>query len=385
MSDKRRFRAGKYIQQPEGYSAFQPQKLLPPPQIELDMELFALSAKATASLGKLSGLASQIPDQDIFVYQYVRKEALLSSQIEGTQCSLEDVLSPESETITEDVEEVSNYVKAMNDGLARLSELPVCTRLIKEMHLTLLQGVRGHSKTPGEFRITQNWIGKTGADLKKAEFVPPPPGTVNELMGDLENYVHTTENTPPLIRAAIVHAQFETIHPFLDGNGRLGRLLITYLLCYWSVLDKPLLYLSYYFKAHRTEYYQKLMDVRLKGDWEGWIKFFLKGVAESAEMAIDSAKEINDLHKRDTARVNSSKQATAYCNKVFSEFCRYPILTNAALMTAHKTNSPKIQRAIDRLVNLGIVREISGKQRNRRYAYDEYMKILTRDTQLKPG
>jgi Fic family protein len=377
-------RAGGYIEQLKGYKAFIPAALPPNPPLIQDEEFVLLLSKANLSLGKLSGLASIISEPDLFVYLYVRKEALLSSQIEGTQCSLEDVLSPEPESPLRDVEEVSNYVKAMNQGLKRLSDLPVCTRLIKEMHAILMTGVRGSTKTPGEFRKSQNWIGRPGANLTTAEFVPPPHEEVDPLMGDLEKFVHQDDKIPPLVKAALIHAQFETIHPFLDGNGRLGRLLITYLLCYWKILDRPLLYLSYYFKAHRTEYYAKLMEVRLRGDWESWIKFFLSAVSESAEMANTAAIEIHYLHQKDRDKLQKSKP-TAYTIQVFNEFCRNPILTSPALLEKHQSTKPKIQRALDHLIKLDIIHEVSGKQRNRRYAYHEYLDILVRDTTSRAG
>ena len=379
-------RSGQYVEQVKGYKAFIPKPLPPNPPLHQDDELLFLLSQANLALGKLSGLASVISDPDLFVYLYVRKEALLSSQIEGTQCSLEDVLNPEpeGEDPIHDIEEVSNYVRAMNQGLKRLSELPVCTRLIKEIHAVLMTGVRGANKTPGEFRVSQNWIGRPGANLNTAEFVPPPHEMINELMSNLENFVHNEDKIPPLIKAALIHAQFETIHPFLDGNGRLGRLLITYLLCYWHVLDRPLLYLSYYFKAYRSEYYTRLMDIRTKGDWETWVKFFLKAVTESAEMANIAAIEIHRLHIRDRQKLQQAKP-TAYTLQVFNEFCHDPILTSSVLLDRHKSTKPKIQRALDHLVKLGLVREISGKRRNRRYAYDEYLAILVRDTSTRPG
>lgn len=379
-------RSGQNIEQSKGYRAFIPKPLPPDPPLRQDEELLFLLSQANLALGKLSGLASVISDPDLFVYLYVRKEALLSSQIEGTQCSLEDVLNPEpeSEDPIHDIEEVSNYVKAMNQGIKRLSELPVCTRLIKEIHAVLMKGVRGANKTPGEFRTSQNWIGRPGATLATAEFVPPPHEMINELMSNLENFVHVEDKIPPLIKAALIHAQFETIHPFLDGNGRLGRLLITYLLCYWRVLDRPLLYLSYYFKAYRSEYYTRLMDIRTRGDWEAWVKFFLKAVTESAEMANAAAIEIHRLHIRDRDRLAQAKP-TAYTIQVFNEFCHDPLLTSTVLMERHGSTKPKIQRALDQLVKLGVVREVSGRQRHRRYAYDEYLAILVRDTSTQIG
>lgn len=381
-------RAGQYVQQLKGYKAFIPASLPPDPALKQDDEFNYLLSNASLALGKLSGLTSVISDPDLFVYLYVRKEALLSSQIEGTQCSLEDVLSPGVEDDGlgkhDDIEEVSNYVKAMNEGLKRLSELPVCTRLIKEIHSTLMSGVRGAHKTPGEFRQSQNWIGRPDANLNTAEFVPPPFEEVDKLMSDLEKFIHADDKIPYLVKAALIHAQFETIHPFLDGNGRLGRLLITYLLCFWKVLDRPLLYLSYYFKAYRSEYYAKLMDVRLKGDWESWIKFFLKAVSESADMANSAALEIHRLHQADKERLQQSKPTT-YTIQVFNEFCHDPILTGAVLIERHSSTKPKVNRAFQYLLDLGIIREISGKQRNRKYAYHNYLQILVRDTNTKVG
>lgn len=380
-------RAGQYVQQLKGYKAFMPASLPPTPALRQDDEFNYLLSKASLALGKLAGLASVISDPDLFVYLYIRKEALLSSQIEGTQCSLEDILSPsadEERDKHDDIEEVSNYVRAMNEGLKRLNELPVCTRLIKEIHSTLMSGVRGANKTPGEFRKSQNWIGRPDASLNTAEFVPPPFEEVDRLMSDLEKFIHADDQIPHLVKAALIHAQFETIHPFLDGNGRLGRLLITYLLCFWKVLDRPLLYLSYYFKAYRSEYYTKLMDVRLKGDWESWVKFFLKAVSESADMANSAALEIHRLHQADKERLQLSKP-TSYTIQVFNEFCHDPILSGTVLMARPGSTKPKINRAFQHLVELGIIREISGKQRNRKYAYHNYLQILVRDTNTKMG
>ena len=382
-------RAGQYQTQLNGYKAFMPTPLPPNPAFQMDEELTYLLGQATLEIGRLSGLSSIIPDPDLFVYLYVRKEALLSSQIEGTQCSLEDILNPESEpfsntTNSHDIEEVSNYIQAMNKGINLLNTLPVSTRLIKEIHTILMKGVRGANKTPGEFRRSQNWIGSPGAKLNTAEFVPPPHEEVDRLMSDLEKFIHMTDRIPPLIKAALVHAQFETIHPFLDGNGRLGRLLITYLLVYWNVLEKPLLYISYYFKAHRTEYYARLMDIRLLGDWEAWLKFFLKATHESAKMGVESATEIHKLIMRDKEKLQSGAVSVT-TRQVFEQLCREPILTNSILVTRLKSSKPTIQRALDHLEKLGMIEEVSGKQHRRRYAYQAYLSILTRDTTTKMG
>jgi Fic family protein len=342
------------------------------PAIAQDEELTYLLGQASLAVGRLSGLSQVIPDPDLFVYLYVRKEALLSSQIEGTQCSLEDILNLDTDPISgtsspHDVEGVSNYVKAMNEGLARLNTLPVSTRLIQAMHATLMTGVRGSNTTPGEFRRSQNWIGRPGATLMNAEFVPPPPEEVDRLMSDLEKFIHEVDS-----------------HPFLDGNGRLGRLLITTLLCMWKVLEKPLLYISYHFKAHRTEYYARLLDVRLRGDWEGWIKFFLRGVEESAEIAAQAATEIHKLHQADRVRIQDSSP-TSSTLLVYNQFCREPILTNSILVNRLGSTKPTIQKSLDALITLGLIHEVSGKKRGRRYAYQQYLDILTRDTVTRMG
>jgi Fic family protein len=381
-------RAGGFITQLNGYKAFLPAPLPPNPPVTQDEELTFLLTNATHAVGKLSGLSAIIPDPNMFVYLYVRKEALLSSQIEGTQCSLEDILNPEAEPISEnsrqDIEEVSNYVKAMNQGLARLTSLPVSTRLIKEIHAILMTGVRGSTKTPGEFRRSQNWIGRSGATLMTAEFIPPPPEEVDHLMSELEKFIHHPDMMPPLFKVALIHAQFETIHPFLDGNGRLGRLLITFLLVHWKVLDKPLLYISYYFKAYRTEYYARLMDVRLRGDWEAWIKFFLRAVHESAEIGVQSATDIHRLMTTDRAQLQQ-EDASPSTLQVYEHFCREPILTNTNLVKDLKLSKPTIQRALEYLKKRRIITETSGKQRHRRYAYQAYLQILTRDTTTRIG
>ncbi len=374
-------RGGKWVMQLEGYKAFRPAPLPPLPPLIIDNELIKLLSDATHHVGQLSMLTALIQNPDLFVYVYVQKEALLSSQIEGTQCSIEDILGEDTEQADkkDDIEEVSNYVTAMNEGIKRLAQLPVSSRLIKEIHEILMTGVRGSNKTPGEFRRTQNWIGRPGATLTTAEFVPPPPPDVDSCMADLEKYIHESDDLPAIIKAGLVHAQFETIHPFLDGNGRLGRLLITFLLCDWKILDRPLLYLSYFFKAHRTEYYARLTNVRMKGDWEGWIKFFLRGVSETAEMAALTAKEIHFLHLKDRDGLRHTR-STAVLSNTFELFCNFPILSLNQISEKLRISIPTAQRAVDKLGTLGIVSEITGKMRNRRYVYTKYLEIIRRDT-----
>lgn len=379
-------RAGEITKQSSGYSAFIPKALPPKPPLSMDPKTVKLLSDADRAIGKLNGLATLISDADLFVYLFVRKEALLSSQIEGTQCSLEDVLTEfKSKNNNADIEEVSNYVLAMNKGLKRLSELPLSNRLIKEIHLQLMKGVRGSNKTHGEFRSSQNWIGRPGANLQTAQFIPPPPENAKTSMTDLEKYIHGEDHIPPLIRAALIHAQFETIHPFLDGNGRLGRLLITFLLCNWKVLEKPLLYLSYFFKANRTEYYSRLMEIRTKGDWESWIKFFLQGVVESAEIANQTALDIHKLHETDIEKLRN-KKAPPSVMKLFKSFSKFPMATVPELMKLTDIpNKMTVNRAVDFLIEQKIVTQISEGKRNRKFAYSKYFALLTRDTTEEIG
>ena len=289
-------RAGRYIQQLSGYKAFIPEGLPPTPGVEFDGELRTLLSTADRDIARLDAIATLLPNPDLFVAMYVRHEAVLSSQIEGTQSTLEDVLAFEAQGTNndtpKDVEEVINYVRAMNHGLRRLGELPLSLRLLKEIHGELMQNVRGGEKTPGEFRTSQNWIGSAGSTLASASFVPPPPHELMNALGLLEKFLHEGKSSVPLlIRCGLAHAQFETIHPFLDGNGRVGRLLITLILCEDQALSRPLLYLSVFLKAHRAEYYDRLTAIREHGHWEQWLKFFLRGVSQTARAATQTALE----------------------------------------------------------------------------------------------
>lgn len=382
-------RAGQLAQQSTGYKAFLPNPLPPQPPLILDPEAISLLSAADRSLGRLNGLTAIISDPGLFVYLYQRKEALLSSQIEGTQCSLEDVLGDPEATDpsqkSEDIAEVSNYIRAMIAGLKLLKEIPISSRLIREIHAILMHGVRGSNKTPGEFRTSQNWIGNPGVTLATAEFIPPPPHDISRAMSDLEKYIHAEDPTPPLIKAALVHAQFETIHPFLDGNGRLGRLLITFLLCNWNTMDSPLLYLSYFFKANRTEYYARLTSIRTKGDWESWVKFFLRGVDETARLACHTAREIHHIHARDSAKLIAQKAPRAVV-EVFRSFCKFPVATVPELSRGLAgSNAMTIGRAVDRLIKAGILKQIGNARRNRKFVYSEYFEVLVRDTVTRIG
>lgn len=377
-------RTGRYIKQPSGYRAFVPAPLPPEPPVTRDDELDRLLSQADRALGRLDGVTSVLPNPELFVAMYVRHEAVLSSQIEGTQSTLEDVLGYEAEhTIDDqpqDVEEVVNYVAAMNYGLSRLDTLPLSLRLLREIHAKLLTDVRGAERRPGEFRQSQNWIGPAGVALNDAEFVPPPPDTMHEVLGNLEEFLHDCAALPDLIHCAIAHAQFETIHPFLDGNGRVGRLLITLLLCERGILHKPLLYLSYYFKAHRAQYYDRLMAVRHDGDWEGWIKFFLRGVFEVSQAATTSSREILTLREQHREQLRDNAMAQQLLDILYE----HPIVSIRTVEGALNTSYVTAQRTVEHLEAQGILREITGRKRNRRYRYQPYVDLFQRQSILAP-
>ena len=368
----------------EKAEAFVPPRLPPAPAVRMD-GLFRRLESANRALGRLDGGTSILPDTPLFLYMYVRKEALLSSQIEGTQSSLSDLLLFESEEAPgvplDDVQEVSNYVAAMNHGLARIREgFPISLRLIREIHDILLSKGRGSTKQPGEFRRSQNWIG--GTRPGNALFVPPPPERVLDLMSDLEAFIHAdTPEIPSLIKAGLVHVQFETIHPFLDGNGRLGRLLITFLLCTQDILKEPTLYLSLYFKTHRRNYYELLQRVRERGDWETWLEFFLDGITETSLQAAEAAREILSLFEADRQQIERLGRPAASALRVHQLLQQKPIvgIPDAALKLG--ISAPTIAKSIQHLEKLGIVREITGKQRGRMFVYSDYLSILSHGTE----
>ncbi len=367
----------------EPYWALVPRPL-PPPDLRLD-SLQGLVEKASQSLGRLDGIATVLPDTQLFIYMYVRKEAVLSSQIEGTQSSLSDLLLYESEEAPgvplNDVQEVSNYVAAMNHGLQRLRDgFPLSIRLIKEIHEVLMTGARGGSKAPGEFRRTQNWVG--GTRPGNAKYVPPPPDRVVGCMSDLEKYLHNTnDKLPLLIRAALMHHQFETIHPFLDGNGRLGRLLITLLLCTQGALSEPILYLSLYLKTHRQEYYSQLQQVRETGDWESWLDFFLVGVHDIALQATEAAREILGMIQTDRARIADIGRGAGSALQVHQYLEKKPLTVIPEMVRVLGLSTPTVTAALQNLERIAIVREITGRQRNRIFVYDAYLKLLERGTE----
>ena len=371
----------------ETVRAYVPRPLPPTPPVDLT-GLSGLVSEAMLALGRLDGVRAIAPDTSLFLYMYVRKEALLSSQIEGTQSSLSDLLLFENDEApgapVDDVEEVSTYVAALNHGLARMRDgFPLSARLMREMHAILLATGRGSTKQPGEFRSSQNWIG--GTRPGNALFVPPPPSEVPGLMSDLERFLHETESgLPPIVKAGLAHVQFETIHPFLDGNGRLGRLLITLYLCAEGILHEPLLYVSLYLKANRSTYYALLQEVRTEGRWEVWLEFFLKGVRDVARQAHDAAREISRLFAEDLEKTRSLGRAAPNARLVLELMQQRPILTIAKAAELSETTFPTASNALANLESLGIIKEISGKQRGRIYAYQAYLDILNEGAEPLP-
>lgn len=375
-------RAGRYVRQPTGYRAFMPAPLPPRPPLAMSGELQALLSQADRALGRLDGSVLTLPNPDLFVFMYVRKEAVLSSQIEGTQSSLHDLLAAEADLFDEqrprDVDEVVNYVRAMNHGLARLEELPVSVRLVREIHAELLRGVRGGRLTPGELRRSQNWIGPAGCTLNTATFVPPPHEEVPQALGDLERFLHADDDLPPVVKIALAHVQFETIHPFLDGNGRVGRLLITFLLTERGVLHKPVLYLSHYFRKHRQTYYDHLQAVRDHGTWEAWLKFFLSGVCEVAQEAAETARNIQLLRERHRSAITERLgRAAGNGHRVLESLFKRPIVTVSDVKALTGTTYVAANALVARLADLGLLVEMTGYARNRRFRYDAYVRLFT--------
>ncbi|MDB5972592.1 MAG: cell filamentation protein Fic [Hydrocarboniphaga sp.] len=369
----------------ESFRAFIPPDLPPDPPLVFDSAMIGLLEEANRLLGRLDGLAAALPDPQLLLYQYVRKEAVMSSQIEGTQSSLSDLLIHEMDEIPgvpeDDVEEVSCYVRALNFGVQRLASLPLSLRLLREIHAQLLASGRGATKMPGEFRRSQNWLG--GSRPGNASFVPPPPENLMDCLGALESFLHDG-STPPLIRAALAHVQFETIHPFLDGNGRLGRLLIALMLVEAKVLQYPLLYLSLHFKSNRSEYYERLSRVRTHGDWEGWLAYFLRGVIHTAGETIDTTRQILALFDRDRARIATVGRLSGTALRLHEHLRARPVTTVALAAASTKVNRTSIVTALAKLTELGIVRELTGNRRNRLFAYDTYLALLSRDTEPLP-
>lgn len=379
-------RAGRYISQTTGYKAFLPEPLPPAPDIDYDGELRTLLSNADRDLARLDAIATLLPNPDLFVAMYVRHEAVLSSQIEGTQSTLEDVLAFEADAAhneaPKDVEEVVNYVRAMNHGLKRLAEsFPLSLRLLREIHAELMHGVRGGDKSPGEFRQSQNWIGGKGSTLATAAFVPPPPHALMDTLGALEKFLHNGKTTVPLlIRCGLAHAQFETIHPFLDGNGRVGRLLITLMLCEEQALSRPLLYLSVFLKAHRAEYYDRLTAIRTQGHWEPWLKFFLRGISQTARAATRTAHDIVALRESHRMAIGSHIGNHARALKLLDHLYQQPLVSSKRVAAAMACSVPTAIKLLGDFEARGWLTEITGQERNRVYRYQPYMDLFHRET-----
>lgn len=364
------------------YESFRPAPLPPNPPIEVSGELLTKLIDANKKIATLEGLSSRIPNMGLFVSMYVRKEALLSSQIEGTQCTLEDILNPLIEENTNrDVSDVVNYIRATEFALERLKTLPLCNRLIKETHAVLLESVRGQEKNPGEFRYSQNWIGGQGSTLKNACYIPPNPEDMLTAMSDLEKYINSDDTLDPLIQAALIHYQFETTHPFLDGNGRVGRLLITLFLMEKDILSTPALYISYYLKMNRIEYYDRMTQVRRTGDYEQWISFFLQAFADSAEDAIHTIDRLTALHDKSTKLFDSlTKRQRTSVLKVFSYLESNPIIDIQKTATTLEMSYNTVSKVVSILIEDGILKQTDKSGKAKIYSYTEYLDILRKDT-----
>ncbi len=361
------------------YKSFRPSPL--PPELNIDDEIVSCLTGATKALATLDALATHIPNMNLFVSMYVRKEALLSSQIEGTQATLEDVLDPLIEkNANQNVADVVNYIKATEFALERMNSLPLCNRLLKETHAVLMQGVRGQEKNPGEFRISQNWIGAQGSSIKNARYIPPNPQDMAEAMSDLEKYMNEEDCLDVLIKAALIHYQFETIHPFLDGNGRIGRLLITLYLLDKQVLHSPALYISYYLKMNRIEYYDRMSEVRAKDNYEQWVKFFLLAIKESAEDAVETIKKLNDLHSTNVSIIEDMGRQAKTARLIFNYLEQNPIIDIGKTASELGISFNTASSYINRLVENRILVQTNNSERRRVFAYEDYLSILRKDT-----
>ena len=378
-------RAGAFVSNLTGemaYQSFRPAPLPPNPPIALSGELVAKLVDANKKLAALDGLSARIPNMDLFVSMYVRKEALLSSQIEGTQCTLDDILNPLMEENTNrNVSDVVNYIKATEFALNRLHSLPLCNRLIKETHAVLMEGVRGQEKSPGEFRYSQNWIGGQGSTIQNARYIPPNPEDMQTAMSDLEKYMNGDDLLDPLIQAALIHYQFETTHPFLDGNGRVGRLLITLFLMEKGILSRPALYISYFLKMNRIEYYDRMTQVRKTGDYEQWVMFFLQALSDSAGDAIQTIDALTALHNQSVARLGAfSKRQQTNLLKLFAYIETNPIIDIQKTATALGLSYNTVSKMVTILMDEGILRQTDKAGKAKIYSYADYLDILRKDT-----
>jgi Fic family protein len=363
------------------YRSFVPTPLPPTPPIDIDIEMVRLLVQASRQITVLEGVATHIPNANLFISMYVRKEALMSSQIEGTQATLEDVFDPRiDKNANRDVADVINYIRATEHAISRLNTLPLCNRLIKETHTILMEGVRGQEKSPGEFRHSQNWIGGQNSTLKTARYIPPTSEDMIEAMSDLEKYLNTDDELDVLIRAGLIHYQFETIHPFLDGNGRVGRLLITLFLMERKTLTTPVLSISYFLKKNRIDYYDRMTEVRNKGNYEQWIKFFLQAIYESALDATETINKLTNLHNANAKQIAVLGRAGANIGKVFSYLEASPIIEIQKTAKVLGLTYNTVSAAVKRLCDEGILEEVSGNKRNRLFSYKDYLNILREGT-----
>ena len=381
-------RTGRYITQPAGYEAFVPAAPPYKPPLQIDDDLLTLLSNADRYIGRLDAASDMLPNPDLFVGMYVTKEAVLSSQIEGvTQASLGEVLEHQAKANVgqlPDIAEVMNYVAAMNYGLERLGELPLSNRLLREIHERLLRGVRGGEMLPGQFRTTQNWIGPPGSTIETASFVPPPPTEMNDAINALEYYMHDTTRAPLLIKAGLIHSQFETIHPFLDGNGRMGRLLVVFYLCQQGILKKPLLYLSAFFNEFKDEYYARLQAVRDSGDVEGWMRFFLTGLWRVAEAAARTAHEILTMRENHRQAIQESLAGAVNGLELLDTLLRFPFITVNEAASKLEVSYPTANNLVTSLVTLRILEEVTGQERNRRFRYTPYLNLMDTAVEIKP-
>jgi len=371
---------GKHIQQPTGYKAFVPEKFPPSDLINWDDDLIMLLSQADIAIGKLDAIDQLVPDVDYSIKSFTKKEATLSSQIEGTQATLIDVFKAEAKIYDEkpsDVDEITNYINAMNYGIERTKKLPLSLRLIREIHKKLLKGVRGQHRNPGEFRKSQNWIG--GPTIQTATFVPPPTTEMNRALGDLEKFMHGKDKLPSLIKAGLIHAQFETIHPFLDGNGRTGRLLITFYLYKEKILGRPLLYISDFFKQYRSDYYSKLNGYRFDDGVNDWLKFFLEGVKTVSEDAVVVAQKIRMIRERHIKEVSSFGRNAKTALFMLDQLYTYPIVDLQLVKSITGLSKARALDLIEKFTNKNILKETTGRQRNRRFAYHEYISLFSKD------
>jgi Fic family protein len=388
MIDAASDRAGEFIPQKGGYSAFVPRFLPPPDELEIDIRLQSRLSSADAALARLDGVTYVLPNPDLFVAMYVKKEALLSSQIEGTQASLQGVLDFEESKLglqenKDDIQEVFNYIKAMKYGLEKVNTSNISLDLINEIHKILIQGTRGERKLPGTIRTEQNWLAAPGETILEAKFVPPPPELVEPLMKNLEDYIQRKDILAPLIKIALIHAQFETIHPYYDGNGRMGRLLITFYLCSISRLARPLLYLSFYLKKNKDNYYNLLNNIRVNGDWESWIDFFLKGVIEVSDNAIETAKKIIKLKDDVINKLLENNIGGKNAIKLVDLLFAHPFVSTTTVAENLHISMQTATNLINKFEGLDILAEYTGKQRYKRYYFVDYIKIIEEGTQLK--